>query len=122
MGRIDTTIAMMVRSVILVVQLDYVTSVVVYFYQSKCGTIRFKFREPDHSNLMVLHRDWAHCTINDGAGIRTSRDDTVLIFTLVAIMPYVNACLPNDLLAEIQHHWYPAFRIGYGLQPSIFRR
>ena len=70
-----------------------------YFDQSKCETIRFKFREPDDSNLMVLHRDWAHSTINDGAGIPTSWDDTVLIFTLVAIMPCVKACLRHDLLA-----------------------
>ena len=70
MGRIDAKIAMMVRSVILVVQLDYVTSAVVYFYRLKCVTIRFKFREPDHSNLMVLHRNWAQSTtINDSASI-----------------------------------------------------
>jgi hypothetical protein len=99
MGRIDATTAMMIPSGFLVVQLDYVTSVVVYFYQFKFVKIRFKFREPDYSNLMVLHRDWAHSTIkNDGASMRTSRDDTVLLVTLVAITSYVNACLPHDLL------------------------
>jgi hypothetical protein len=100
MGRIDATTAMMIPSGFLVVQLDYVTSVVVYFYQFKYVKIRFKFREPDYSNLMVLHRDWAHSTIkNDGASMRTSRDDTVLLVTLLAITSYVvNACLPHDLL------------------------
>jgi hypothetical protein len=44
---------------------------------------------------MVHYRDWAHSTIkNDGASMRTSRDDTMLLVTLVAITPYVNACLP----------------------------
>jgi DNA-directed RNA polymerase subunit N (RpoN/RPB10) len=100
MGRIDATTAMMIPSGFLVVQLDYVTSVVVYFYQFKFVKIRFKFREPDYYNLMVLHRDWAHSTIkNDGTSMRTSRDDTVLLVTLVAITSYVvNACLPHDLL------------------------
>jgi hypothetical protein len=74
MGRIDATTAMMVPSVFLVVQLDYVTSVVVSFYQFKLVKIRFKFREPDYSNLMVLHRDWAHST------------------------SYVNGCVPHDPL------------------------
>jgi hypothetical protein len=127
MGRIDATTAMMIPSVFLVVhQLDYVTSVVVSFYQLNFVEIRFEeFREPDCYNLMVLHRDWAHNAINDGACMRT-RDDTVLLVTLVAITPYVNACLPHDPPTghgEIQHHRYPAFivRIGYGLQPSIFR-
>jgi hypothetical protein len=62
--------------------------------------ISVKFCEPDYSNLMVLHRDWAHSTFkDDGASMRTSRDDTVLLVTLVvAITPYANACLSHDLL------------------------
>jgi hypothetical protein len=98
MGRIDATTAMMVPSVFLVVQLDYVTSVVVSFYQFKFVKIRFKFREPDYSNLMVHYRDWAHSTIDDGASMRTSRDDTVLLVTLVAITSYVKGCVPHDPL------------------------
>jgi hypothetical protein len=98
MGRIDATTPMMVPSGFLVVKLDYVTSVVVSFYQFKFAKIRFKFREPDYSNLMVLHRDRAHSTINDGASIRTSRDDTALLVTLVAITSYVKGCVPLDPL------------------------
>jgi hypothetical protein len=91
--------AMMIPSGFLLVQLDFVTSVVVYLFQFTFVKIRFKFCEPDYSNLMVLHRDWAHSTIkNDSASRRTSLDDTMLLFILVAITPYVKACLPHDLL------------------------
>jgi hypothetical protein len=97
MGRIDATTAMMIPSVFLVVKLDYVTSVVVSIYQFKFVKIRFKLCEPDYYNLMVLHRDWVHNTIDNGASMGT-RDDTVLLVTLVAVTPYVKACLPHDPL------------------------
>jgi hypothetical protein len=90
MGRIDAaTTAMMIPSVFLVVKFDYVTSVVVSIYQFKFVKIRFKLREPDYYNLMVLHRDWVHNTIDDGASMRT-RDDTVLLVALVAVTPHTS--------------------------------